>query len=294
MAAAWLASRHAHPPSGALSRGPEELSFLANRKYQKLLASTRARAVSLGEEARDATALPRIVCKNPYAYYARVAAWSIRRPRPTRIHPQAVVHSSARVATSVSVGPCAVIEEGAEIGDDAVIGANCFVGREVRIGSGTRLHAHATVYHDCVIGERVIIHSGAVIGADGFGMAMDEGRWLKIPQIGRVILGNDVEVGANTAIDRGALDDTVIEEGVKLDNQIQIGHNCRIGAHTAIAGCVGIAGSTRIGSFCQLGGSAMISGHLTIADRVVISGGTLGPSPSPSRVFTPRCSDVAS
>ena len=258
------------------SAGPEELSFLANRKYQKLLASTRARAVILGEEARDATALPRIVCKNPYAYYARVAA--LVNPEAAAqpgIHPQAVVHSSARVATSVSVGPCAVIEEGAEIGDGAVIGANCFVGREVHIGSGTRLHAHATVYHDCVIGERVIIHSGAVIGADGFGMAMDEGRWLKIPQIGRVVLGNDVEVGANTAIDRGALDDTVIEEGVKLDNQIQIGHNCRIGAHTAIAGCVGIAGSTRIGSFCQLGGSAMISGHLTIADRVIISGGTL-------------------
>jgi UDP-3-O-[3-hydroxymyristoyl] glucosamine N-acyltransferase len=145
----------------------------------------------------------------------------------------------------------------------------------VRIGKRTRLHAHATVYHDCVIGERVIIHSGAVIGADGFGMAMDEGRWLKIPQIGRVIIGDDVEVGANTAIDRGALDDTVIEEGVKLDNQIQIGHNCRIGAHTAVAGCVGIAGSTRIGSHCQIGGSAMISGHLTIADHVVVSGGTL-------------------
>ena len=144
----------------------------------------------------------------------------------------------------------------------------------MRIGRGTRLYAHVAVYHDCVIGERVILHSGAVIGADGFGMARDDGRWLKIPQIGRVLIGDDVEVGANTTIDRGALDDTVIEEGVKLDNQIQIGHNCRIGAHTAIAGCVGIAGSTRIGSYCQIGGSAMISGHLTIADHVEISGGT--------------------
>ncbi len=256
--------------------GPEELSFLANRKYQKLLASTRARAVILGEDAREATALPRIVCKNPYAYYARVAALvnpeAVRQPGT---HPQAVVHAGARVAASASVGACAVIEEGVEIGDDVVIGANCFIGRGVRIGRRTRLHANASVYHDCVIGERVIIHSGAVIGADGFGMAMDEGRWLKIPQIGRVVIGDDVEVGANTAIDRGAMDDTVIEEGVKLDNQIQIGHNCRIGAHTAIAGCVGIAGSTQIGSHCQLGGSAMISGHLTIADHVIVSGGTL-------------------
>ncbi|MGQ0579362.1 MAG: UDP-3-O-(3-hydroxymyristoyl)glucosamine N-acyltransferase [Betaproteobacteria bacterium] len=256
--------------------GPQELSFLANRKYQKLLASTRACAVILGEEASDATALPRIVCKNPYAYYARVAA--LVNPQALTdpgVHPQAAVHAGARIAPSAAVGACAVIEQGAQIGDGAVISANCFVGIGARIGKHTRLHANATVYHDCVIGDRVIIHSGAVIGADGFGMAMDEGRWLKIPQIGRVIIGDDVEVGANTAIDRGALDDTVIEEGVKLDNQIQIGHNCRIGAHTAVAGCVGIAGSTRIGSYCQLGGSAMISGHLTIADRVIISGGTL-------------------
>jgi len=256
--------------------GPEELSFLASRKYQKLLASTRARAVVLAEEARDATALPRIVCRNPYAYYARVAALLNPEAMPEPgVHPQAAVHAGARVAASASVGAGAVIEEGAQIGEGAVIGANCFVGRGAHIGGRTRLHANATVYHDCVIGQRVIIHSGAVIGADGFGMAMDEGRWLKIPQIGRVVIGDDVEVGANTAIDRGALDDTVIEEGVKLDNQIQIGHNCRIGAHTAVAGCVGIAGSTRIGSHCQLGGSAMISGHLTIADHVVVSGGTL-------------------
>ena len=255
---------------------PDELSFLASRKYQKLLESTRARAVILGEEARDATALPRIVCKNPYAYYARVAALINPEDRPEPgIHPQAVVHARARVSASASVGAGAVIEEGVQIGDAAVIGANCFVGRGTHIGSRTRLHANSTVYHDCMIGERVILHSGSVIGADGFGMAMDEGRWLKIPQIGRVVIGDDVEIGANTAVDRGALDDTVIEEGVKLDNQIQIGHNCRIGAHTAIAGCVGIAGSTRIGSYCQLGGNAMISGHLTIADHVVISGGTL-------------------
>jgi len=256
--------------------GPEDLSFLTNRKYQKLLSSTRAAAVLLSEESAAATQLPRIVCKNPYATYARIAALINPETRPSAgIHAKAVVDAQATIAASASVGPCAVIEKGTEIGDEAVVGANCFVGEGVRIGAHSRLHPHVTIYHDCVIGERVVLHSGAVIGADGFGMAMDEGSWLKIPQTGRVVIGDDVEVGASTTIDRGALDDTVIEEGVKLDNQIQIGHNCHIGAHTAIAGCTGIAGSTRIGRYCMLGGNAMISGHLTIADRVVVSGATV-------------------
>jgi UDP-3-O-[3-hydroxymyristoyl] glucosamine N-acyltransferase len=256
--------------------GPGELSFLTNRKYQKLLSTTRAAAVLLAQDSADATQLPRIVCKNPYASYARIAALINPESRPgAGIHASAVVDALASVAASASVGPCAVIEQGAQIGNGAVIGANCFVGKGAHVGAHSRLHPNATIYHDCVVGERVILHSGVVIGADGFGMAMDEGRWLKIPQIGRVVIGDDVEVGASTTIDRGALDDTVLEEGVKLDNQIQIGHNCHIGAHTAIAGCTGIAGSTRIGKYCMLGGNAMISGHLTIADRVVISGGTL-------------------
>ncbi len=256
--------------------GAEELSFLTNRKYQKLLSTTRAAAVLLPEDFALATQLPRIVCKNPYASYARIAALINPEHRPAAgIHAKAVVDAQAKVAASASVGPCAVIEKGAEIGDGVVIGANSFVGEGAHIGAHSRLHPSVTIYHDCVIGERVILHSGVVIGADGFGMAMDEGRWLKIPQIGRVVIGNDVEVGASTTIDRGALGDTVIEEGVKLDNQIQIGHNCHIGAHTAIAGCTGIAGSTRIGKYCMLGGNAMISGHLTIVDRVVVSGGTL-------------------
>jgi len=256
--------------------GPQELSFLTNRKYQKLLSTTRAGAVLLAEDYAAAARLPRILCKNPYASYARIAALINPESRPPAgIHAQAVVDARARVAATASVGPCTVIESGAEVGDEAIIGANCFVGEQVRIGAGTRLHANVSVYHKCEIGQRVILHSGVVIGADGFGMAMDEGRWLKIPQIGRVIIGDDVEIGASTTIDRGALDDTVIEEGVKLDNQIQIGHNCRIGAHTAIAGCTGIAGSTTIGKYCMLGGNAMISGHLTIADHVVVSGGTL-------------------
>ena len=256
--------------------GPGELSFLTNRKYQKLLSTTRAAAVLVSEDSADAARLPRIICTNPYASYARIAALINPEVRPAAgIHAKAVVDAQASVAVSASVGPGAVIEKGAQIGEGVVLGANCFVGQGARIGADSRLHPNVTIYHDCVIGERVILHSGVVIGADGFGMAMDEGRWLKIPQIGRVVIGNDVEVGASTTIDRGALDDTVIEEGVKLDNQIQIGHNCHIGAHTAIAGCTGIAGSTRIGKHCMLGGNAMISGHLTIADRVVISGGTL-------------------
>jgi len=161
------------------------------------------------------------------------------------------------------------------VGEGARIASGCIIGRDVKIGAGARLHANVTVYDGCVIGERAILHSGAVIGSDGFGFAReDEGRWSKIPQIGRVIIGDDVEIGANTSIDRGAIDDTVIEDGVKLDNQIQIAHNCRIGAHTAIAGCVGIAGSTRIGRRCMIGGAAMIIGHLDICDDVVISAAT--------------------
>ena len=265
-----------HQVASLETAGPHDISFLTNSKYQKLLSTTRAGAVLLADDCVAAARLPRIICKNPYASYARIAALINPESRPSAgIHAKAVVDSRAKVAASASVGPCAVIESGAEVGDGVVIGANCCVGENVRIGAQSRLHASVTVYHDCEIGQRVILHSGVVIGADGFGMAPDEGRWLKIPQIGRVIIGDDVEIGANTTIDRGALDDTVIEEGVKLDNQIQIGHNCRIGAHTAIAGCTGIAGSTRIGKHCMVGGAAMISGHLTIGDRVVIGGGSV-------------------
>lgn len=258
------------------SAGPAEISFLTHRKYQKLLASSHAGAVILGGDSAEATTIPRIVCDNPYAYYARVAALLNPEPTPeTGIHPAAFVHPAATVAATASIAACAVVEGGAKVGEHAIIGANSFVGRNASIGERTRLHPNVTIYHGCVVGKRGIIHSGAVIGADGFGMAMEAGRYVKIPQIGRVLIGDDVEIGASTTIDRGALGDTVIEEGVKLDNQIQIGHNCRIGAHTAIAGCAGIAGSVTIGSHCRIGGSAMISGHLSIADRVEVSGGTL-------------------
>lgn len=257
---------------------PGQLSFLSNRRYLRQLASTRASAVILPEDARDAIALPRLVCPNPYAYYARVSQLlNPRTPRPAGIDPRAIVDPAASVSATAYVGPCAVIEAGAVIGGKTEIGGGCHVGRNSRIGVECVLQANVTVYHDCTIGDRAVIHSGAVIGADGFGMAMENGRWLKIPQIGRVMIGDDVEIGANTTIDRGALDDTVIEDGVKLDNQIQIGHNCHIGANTAIAGCVGIAGSTRIGRHCRIGGSAMIGGHLEIADNVEVSGGTTVP-----------------
>ncbi len=255
-----------------------DLTFITSTRYRAELQQTRASAIILGPQLVDATTVTRIVCDNPYAYYAKVCA--LLNPfhrHPAGIHKRAHVSPKARVADGVSVGPGAVVDDGADIDEGVQIGAGCYVGRDVRIGAGTLLHANATVYDACVIGERGIIHSGAVIGADGFGMAMDEGNWVKIPQIGRVVIGADVEVGANTTIDRGALGDTVIEDDVKLDNQIQIGHNCRIGAHTAIAGCVGIAGSATIGRYCRIGGGAMIHGHIEIADNVEVSAGTLVP-----------------
>jgi UDP-3-O-[3-hydroxymyristoyl] glucosamine N-acyltransferase len=255
-----------------------DLSFLTNAKYQRQLDTTRASAVILDLDTAGATALPRIVCANPYAYFARASGlFNPPHVNPPGIDDRACVAASAHLGAGVYVGPGATVGDGAEIADDAQIGAGCYVGRDASVGAGSLMYPNSTIYHECVVGDRAIIHSGAVIGADGFGMAMDSGRWLKIPQVGRVIIGADVEIGANTTIDRGALDDTIIEDGVKLDNQIQIGHNCFIGAHTAIAGCVGIAGSVRIGRYCRIGGSAMIIGHLEITDNVEISAGTLVP-----------------
>ena len=255
--------------------GPGQISFYANSRYRKQLEQTRAEAVILDANASASTRRTRLVCRDPYAYFARVSAL-LNPPAAVvaGIHPLAVVHPTARVANSACVGPFVAIGAGTEVGDRTLVGPNCTLGDNVRIGSDCRLHSGVSIYHDCIVGDRVILHSGVIIGADGFGLAWDGGRWHKIPQIGRVLLGDDVEVGANTTIDRGALDDTVIEEGVKLDNQIQIGHNCRIGAHTAIAGCAGVAGSTRIGRYCRIGGSAMIGGHLEIADNVEVSGAT--------------------
>lgn len=255
---------------------PDTIAFLANERYLGQLKATRAGAVIVGQQLREQLDMPRIVTANPYAYFARVSA--LFNPLPENmagIHPAAVVHPQAIVEAGVYVGPGAVIEAGAKVGKGSSIGASTCIGAGVELGEGGMIYPNVTVYHGCKLGKRVIIHAGAVIGADGFGIAMDEGRWLKVPQIGRVVIGDDVEIGANTTIDRGAIDDTVIEDGVKLDNQIQVGHNVRIGAHTAIAACVGIAGSSRIGRLCRIGGASGIAGHLTIADNVEISAHTL-------------------
>ena len=251
---------------------PGQISFLTNSKYRAQLGTTQAGAVILAEADADATELPRIISDNPYAYFARVSAMLNPLPEArSGVHPSAVIGAGAKIDATASIAATAVIGEGASIGAHSVIGEGCCIGANVIIGSRARLYPRVVIYHDCVIGDNLIAHSGAVIGADGFGIAMDKGHWVKIPQIGRVVIGNDVEIGANTTIDRGALNDTVIEDDVKLDNQIQVAHNVRIGAHTAIAGCVGIAGSTTIGRYCRIGGSAGILGHLQIADNVEIA-----------------------
>ncbi len=254
------------------SAGPGDLSFLTHPRYRSQLRRTQASAVILARAEQDATALPRIVCDDPYLYYARAAQLLEVEARPAPgVHPSAVVEPGAAIAASATVGPFCHIGAGARLGEGVIVGANCSIGEQVRIGDESRLHASVILYPRSILGKRTLVHSGAVIGADGFGMAQDKGRWVKIPQTGRVVIGDDVEIGANTTIDRGALDDTVIEEGVKLDNQIQIGHNVRVGAHTIMAACVGIAGSARIGSYCAIGGGARIWGHIEIADHVNIS-----------------------
>ncbi len=255
---------------------PAQISFLANSKYRAKLAGTKAGAVILGKADADATELPRIITDNPYAYFARVSA--LLNPLPEAkpgIHPSAVIGAGVKIDATASIAATAVIGDQAKIGAHSIIGEGCYIGNNVTVGSHARLYPRVVIYHDCVIGDNLIAHSGAVIGSDGFGIAMDEGRWLKIPQIGRVVIGNDVEIGANTTIDRGALDDTVIEDGVKLDNQIQVAHNVRIGAHTAMAGFSGIAGSSTVGRYCLIGGNAGIAGHLQIADHVEIAAFTL-------------------
>ncbi|MFT3779789.1 MAG: UDP-3-O-(3-hydroxymyristoyl)glucosamine N-acyltransferase [Ottowia sp.] len=241
---------------------PSELSFLVNPKLTHLLAGTRAGCVIVGPALAEAARSRGdcIVAADPHLYFARVTQlWK-------RLHGG---------AARPGIHPSAVVEEGAFVDSSASVGALCFVGRGARIGAGTVLHPRVTVGEDCVIGARCIVQSGAVIGGDGFGFAPREGAWEKIEQLGAVRIGDDVEIGANTCIDRGALQDTVVEDGVKLDNLIQIGHNCHIGRHTAMAGCVGVAGSARIGAHCTVGGAGMILGHLTIADHVHISSASI-------------------
>jgi UDP-3-O-[3-hydroxymyristoyl] glucosamine N-acyltransferase len=252
------------------------LSFVVSRRHADAARASRATALIVPPDMKDPApaAQALIVTAQPYPYYARVSVWfeSMLAAAPIAgIHPSAVVASSARLGTGVRIGSGASIGDGALIGDGCDLGPGCHVGADTSIGEGSRLHANVTVYHGCTIGQRAIVHSGAVIGADGFGFAPSSDGWLKIAQLGGVTIGDDVEIGANCAIDRGALDDTVIGDGCKLDNLVQVAHNVRIGPGTAIAGCVGIAGSAVIGARCMVGGGAGILGHLEICDDVTIS-----------------------
>jgi len=266
--------------------GPQQLAFLANPKYLSQVESTRAGAVLISPDdlaklgSRDGRDF--IVTPNPYAYFARVAQAFIDLATPKAqpgVHPRANVDATAKVAATAVIGPNVTVEAGAVIGEHVRLDANVFVGRGTQIGDGSHLYPGVVVYYGCRIGERAIVHAGAVIGSDGFGFAPDftgvgdarTGSWVKIPQVGAVSIGPDVEIGANTTIDRGAMADTVIEECVKIDNQVQIGHNCRIGAYTVIAGCAGIAGSTTIGKHCMIGGAVGIAGHVTLADYVIVT-----------------------
>jgi len=255
-------------------------SFLSNPRYATQLAQSAAGCVLVAPAMREAAAQRRsaIVCPDPYLAFARLTQWwaaRVRRPAVPGVHATAVVDVSAAVHETASIGPLVVIGADARIGARAVIGPHCAIGEAAVIGEDTRLHARVVFGDRCIVGARGIVHSGAVIGADGFGFAPDQGRWEKIEQLGAVRIGDDVEIGANTCIDRGALDDTVLEDGVKLDNLVQIAHNVHVGAHTAMAGCVGVAGSARIGRHCTVGGGAIVLGHLELADHVHISAATV-------------------
>jgi len=250
-----------------------QITFLDNPKYNLQLAQTKAGAVILAEKNLALCPTAALVVENPYLAYARTAQLFWEKPIPyPGIHPTAIVDATATVAPHVSVGPYAVIGPQVRIDRHAIIGAHCIIQDECHIGAHTELAPRVTLYPQVHIGMHCMIHSGAVLGSDGFGFAPGQATYEKIPQLGRVIIGNQVEIGANTTIDRGALTDTLIEDGVKLDNQIQIGHNVHIGANTVIAGCTGIAGSTVIGKNCMIGGGVGIAGHLNITDRVMLTG----------------------
>jgi UDP-3-O-[3-hydroxymyristoyl] glucosamine N-acyltransferase len=252
------------------------LSFLANSRYRRQLECTRATAVILSAEDEAHCPVAALIDPNPYLAYARIASLlHPDMPAEPGIHPSAVVARGARVASSASIGPLAVIEEGAQIDERVRVGPGCIVQKGASVGADSTLASRVNLYPGVTLGKRCILHAGAVIGADGFGFAPNAGVWLKVPQVGSVRVGDDVEIGANTTIDRGAIDDTVVENGVKLDNQIQVGHNVTIGAHTAIAACTGISGSTVIGQRCMIGGMVGFAGHLTIADDVVVTGCSL-------------------
>jgi UDP-3-O-[3-hydroxymyristoyl] glucosamine N-acyltransferase len=256
--------------------GPGQVSFLANPQYRKFLANTHAAAVLLKPADADGYAGDALLVADPYLAYARISHLFDPKPKSAAgVHPTAVVAEDAFVDPAASVGAYAVIESGARISAGVTIGAHCFIGARSVIGEGGWLAPRVTLYHDVRIGQRVVIQSGAVLGGEGFGFANEKGVWQKIAQIGGVTIGDDVEIGVNTAIDRGAMDDTRIGNGVKLDNQIQIAHNVQVGDHTAMAACVGISGSARIGKHCMLAGGVGLVGHIEICDGVFITGMTM-------------------
>ncbi|MDW8844853.1 UDP-3-O-(3-hydroxymyristoyl)glucosamine N-acyltransferase [Erwinia sp. MMLR14_017] len=250
-----------------------QITFLSNSRYREQLVTCKASAVVLLAQDLECVQSAALVVKDPYLTYARMAQILDSTPQPaTNIAPSAVIDPSAKLGQHVSVGANAVIESGVELGDNVVIGAGCFIGKNTRIGKGSRLWANVSVYHEIQIGERCLIQSGTVIGADGFGYANDRGNWVKIPQLGTVIIGDRVEIGACTTIDRGALDNTQIGNGVIIDNQCQIAHNVVIGDNTAVAGGVIMAGSLKIGRYCMIGGASVINGHMEICDKVTVTG----------------------
>ncbi|KPF44854.1 UDP-3-O-(3-hydroxymyristoyl) glucosamine N-acyltransferase [beta proteobacterium AAP121] len=266
------------------SADAQTISFLSNPRYQAQLGASQAGCVIVGPAMREAAVArgAALVCADPYLAFARLTQWwsaRLRRPPVLGVHPSAVVEEGAHIHPTASVGALAFVSAGASVGAGAVVGTHVHLGADAAVGEGTVLKPRVVLGDACRIGARGIVHSGAVIGADGFGFApaRDEtgAWWEKIEQLGGVRIGDDVEIGANTCVDRGALDDTVLEDGVKLDNLVQIGHNVHVGAHTAFAGCVGVAGSARIGRHCTAGGGAIILGHLEICDHVHITAATV-------------------
>lgn len=254
------------------SATPGKLSFVSNPRYVTQLADCRASAVIVDPEYASACPGDHLLSTSPYVSYAKASQLFAALARePAQIHPTAVIHPSASIGESVSIGPNVVIEADVSIGNNCAIGAACYIGRGCQIADDCTLYPNITLYHEVMLGNRVILHASVVIGADGFGFAFDGTQSVKIAQLGGVKIGDDVEIGAGSSIDRGALDDTLIGNGVKIDNQVQIAHNCVIGDHTVICGCSAIAGSTNIGRYCTIGGAVGIIGHLTIADKVMVS-----------------------
>lgn len=258
---------------GTLSgAGGEALTFLANTAYRSQLANTRAGAVILKAEDADDCPVDCLIAPDPYLAFARAARCFDQRPAfAAGIDPRAVIDASAQIADDASIGPLAVIGAGSHIGPGSVIGPGCVVAAQVSVGANCQIGPNVTLMDGVRLGDRVIVHAGAVIGADGFGVAFSGDHWEKVPQLGSVVIGDDCEIGANSTIDRGAIEDTVLEEDVRIDNQVQVAHNVHIGAHSAIAGCSGIAGSARLGRYVLVGGHCGINGHIEIADRVTVA-----------------------